>query len=151
MRTESSMDSRIHEASKANPKGMSKGLAELNTKIITGVKLAKVIPVVGVVAAVADAGYELANGRSASSIGAGIIGGAAVGSGATAVFASFIPTPAVVVGIAGLMTVAGVGAGKWLWEASVPLDAREAIDAWFVGPPPQLAGGSLANMPGVTR
>jgi hypothetical protein len=98
--------------------------------MIEGVsKAGRIIPVVGVVIDIVATGVEIANGESETSSIAGLIGGLGGGAvaGGIAVGVGFPP-----IGVAIVVTVAAVAAGEGataLWEAWIPLDQREAIDA----------------------
>jgi len=138
-------------AEDVNPKELRAGLAALDEAIETTDRVSKLIPIVGVAMTVVGAGVELANGGSASSIGVGIIGSAAGGAVAGAVAATWIVPPAglvvtaavgVAVGVAVVAAAAGTAA-TWVWEAEVPLDVRESIDATIWDPtPPRLVGAA---------
>lgn len=136
-------------AAAANPELINDALDIFNEDIEKIEGRGKLIPVVGGMLTVVTAGAELADGGSASSIGAGIIGSAGGAAVGPTVVSTLVPAlAATTIGLtAGVGVVAALGgAGAvWLWEAAVPLDAREIIDEALIGPPPVLTVSPRAN------
>jgi hypothetical protein len=102
------------------------------------------LKILGRAVPVITAAYDIANGESATSTAAGLLGGAG-GSALVAGIAATLPlwAGALVVGGAGI--VAG-GAATWLWEDTVPIDVREAIDHTVVpGQTPMLLNNGPAS------
>ncbi|MFJ4158403.1 hypothetical protein [Microbacterium testaceum] len=137
-------------AEAADPKAMRAGVEALAEQIGRVSQFAKVIPIAGGAVEVVSLAVDVAEGGSVSSGVAGIVGGAAGGTAGAAAGTS-IGAALSVVGVAGgpVAWAVGVGvgaavvggwAGRWAWEASVPLDVRESIDDFFVGQPPRLSG-----------
>jgi hypothetical protein len=123
-------------ADAANPHAMRQSLDDL-TRSMSGVaRYGKVIPVAGGVIDVVTAGTAIADGASAASVGAGLLGNVAGGAMGGVLAASVAAPPLAVAGmtIAGAV-LAGTGA-SWAWEAWVPLDVREAIDDALIGERP---------------
>jgi predicted phage tail protein len=128
-------------AEAANPRELRAGLETLNETIGNVTKYSKLIPVVGGVIDVVSAGVEISNGASASSTTAGLLAGASGAAVAGWALAGVAIPPLGVALIVGGVAVAAGSAGTWLWEAAVPLDARETIDDFFTGRPPVLYDG----------
>lgn len=137
-------------AEAADPHAMRAGVEDLAEQIGRVSKFAKVIPVAGGAVEVVSLAVDISEGGSLGSGIAGIAGGAAGGTAGTAVGAS-IGTALSAVGVAGgpVAWAVGVGVGaailggwtgRWIWEASVPLDVQESIDDFFLGQPPRLSG-----------
>ncbi|WP_030149242.1 hypothetical protein [Mycetocola saprophilus] len=123
-------------AEEANPKAMNTAIEVMNEKIGAASRYLKVLPVAGYAVEIVSTVDELAKGGSQSSVGVGLLGGAAGAAtgGAVATAATASATSVVaIVGIPVGAAVAGaffIGQGAiWLWEAAVPLDIRESIDA----------------------
>lgn len=96
----------------------------------------RIIPVAGVAIDVVSAAADVAAGGSVSSTGIGLAGGFVGGLGAGAwlapVLGAVLPPVAVIAVVSGISVAAG-SAASWAWEASAPLDLREAIDAGDFG------------------
>jgi hypothetical protein len=138
-------------AEAADPDGIRRQLSVLNDAISDAARFSKVIPVVGVVVDVVAAGTEIADGGSPTSVGLGVAGGA--GGAALAGWALAgvaIPPLGAVLIVGGVAVVAG-SAATWLWEAAVPLDARETIDDFLVGTEPVLVSGGGSWIMGGSR
>ena len=118
-------------AEKVDFKGLKKTINALNDAVDVASKYSKVIPVVGGVIDVIDAGVELATGGSPSSVAVDLIGGGVGGAVAGGLVAGG-PVGWVALAVAGGGYV-GSQAATWLWEAVVPLESREAIDAGLQG------------------
>jgi hypothetical protein len=123
-------------ADAANPHAMRQSLDDLTRSISAVARYGKVIPVAGGVIDVVTAGTAIADGASAASVGAGLLGNVAGGAMGGALAVSVAAPPLAVAGmtIAGAV-LAGTGA-SWAWEAWVPLDVREAIDDALIGERP---------------
>jgi hypothetical protein len=130
----------------ADPRAMREGVEELAEQIGRMSRVSRVIPVAGTVLDIVSLASDVADGGSLTSglagMGGGIVGGAAGGAAFGAGAAAFgvsNPIGWVVGGvvIGGLLVAEG---SRWLWEAAVPLDARESIDDFFTGAPPRLEG-----------
>lgn len=118
-------------AEAADPAAMRQGIRALNETIAGVSKSSRIIPVAGTVIDVVSAGVEVAAGGSPSSAGVGLLGGAAgagLAGGAIAAAGVAVPPLGVAIVVAGAAVAVGEGA-KWAWEAWVPLDTRESIDA----------------------
>lgn len=132
-------------AEAADPRAMRDGVQELAEHIGQVSRYSRVIPVAGTVVEIVSLANDVAEGGSLSSgvaeIGGGMAGGAAGGVVGGAIAAALGSNP--VGWVVGGVVVGGiaVGAGaRWLWEAAVPLDARESVDDFFTGAPPRLEG-----------
>ena len=137
-------------AEAADPRAMRAGVRALNEMIEGVAKSSKIIPVVGTVIDIVATGAQVASGESDSSALAGLAGGIGGGAAAAGIIAAAgvaIPPVGVALMVGGSAVLAGQGA-TWAWEAWVPLDTREAIDAglddvwdwanptnWFVDTP----------------
>lgn len=140
-------------ATKADPRGLSRS-ADVLSEMIEGVsKTSKIIPIAGTAVDIVSTGVEIANGGSESSaivgFAAGFGGGVAGGAGVVGLATIGIVIPPVGVAfVVGGLAVGASAAGSAAWEAWVPLDTREAIDAgvedffefanpvsWFVDAP----------------
>jgi hypothetical protein len=131
-------------AEAANPREIRAGLSVLNEAIESVDKYAKVIPVAGGVIEVVAAGAAIADGDSPSSVGAGLVGSAGGAAAGGAIVAASTP-PGLVALTVGVLAVGGGLAGRWLWEAAVPLDIRESIDDSLTGSPPMLYSESTGT------
>ncbi|WP_159499999.1 hypothetical protein [Microbacterium sp. 18062] len=134
-------------AEAADPRAMRQGVEALAEQIGRVSKFAKVIPVAGAVIDIVSIASDVAAGGSLTSglaeLGGGIAGGAAGGAAAGGIAAALGSNP--VGWVVGGVIVGGVAVGagsRWLWEAAVPLDARESIDDYFTGGTPRLEGYS---------
>jgi len=124
-------------AEAANPKAVRKGLTDLAHTIGKATTYAKLIPVAGAVVEIVSAGAEIADGRSVSSVGVGLLGGAAGGAGAGVLIAASIAVPPAALAAAVVGAALGASeAASWAWEQWVPLDVREAIDSFLLAPAP---------------
>lgn len=137
-------------AEAADPHAMRAGAEALAEQIGRVSTFGKVIPVAGGALEIVSLAVDVSEGGSLSSGAAGIAGGAAGGAAGAAIGAS-AGAGFAAIGVAGGpvawaiaagagAAIAGGWAGRWAWEATVPLDIRESIDDFFVGQPPRLAG-----------
>lgn len=124
-------------AEAANPKAVRQGLADLAHTIGKVTTYAKLIPVAGAVVEIVSSGAEIADGRSVSSVGMGLLGGAAGGAGAGVLIAATftVPPAALAAAVVGAAFVAS-NVASWAREEWVPLDVREAIDSFLLAPAP---------------
>lgn len=123
-------------------KALSKGTtpAEIQSHIdelgekIKGLKIGtRILPGIGIAVDIGSSLVEVANGGSISSESAGLIGGGAAGfTAAWALGGSAIPGGVVIVAAA-MIAAGATYFSKEAWEAWVPLDVREAIDAGDFG------------------
>lgn len=125
-------------AQQADHAGMKAEISLLNDRIAVSSRFQKSIPIGGVLVDIVSAVAELRNGASHTSVGAGILGGsvgASVGvglvefAGSTFVVGGPIATPVAVASASVGGAILTGAAAVWLWEAAVPLDIRETIDA----------------------
>lgn len=89
----------------------------------------------GVAIEIVALSIDVANGGSISSGIVSMLGGLGGGSAGGAGFLLFVPGASALL-VAAVVTVAATAAAtgsRWLWESSVPLDIREAIDAGDFG------------------
>ncbi|MFV0253748.1 MAG: hypothetical protein ACK5H2_10500 [Beutenbergiaceae bacterium] len=111
-------------------------ISQLEIRIGTIAGVSRVVPVVGTLIDIGFTAAAIAEGASETSAIAGLVGGVAGGAaggaivGGAAVALGSNPVGWVVAGPAAL-GIGGAAAGSWLWEATVPLDARESMDHWF--------------------
>lgn len=111
--------------------GLRQEIRALNEAVQGVSRYSRVLPVVGGIVDAASATIELIDGGSPVSVAISVLGGAAGGAGGAAIFAGGPAAWIVAGGVIGAVVV-GEG-GRWLWEAAVPLEHREAIDAGLQG------------------
>lgn len=111
--------------------GLREEIRALNEAVGGISRYSRVLPVVGGIVDAASATIELLDGGSPASVAISVLGGAAGGAGGAAIFAGGPIAWVVAGGVIGAVAV-GEG-GRWLWEAVVPLEHREAIDAGLQG------------------
>ncbi|MEV8264586.1 hypothetical protein [Microbacterium sp. NPDC077057] len=132
-------------AEAANPRALREGAVELLEHVEQVSRVGKIIPLVGPAIDIVTIGAAIADGDSGSSQIAGAVGGAAGGAVTGGAIAAAGGPVGWVIGGAVVASVAVGSAATWAWEAWVPIDARESIDAWLEDgtrfwQPPQLAG-----------
>ena len=132
-------------AEAANPRALREGAAELLEHVEQVSRVGKIIPLVGPAIDIVTIGAAIADGDSGSSQIAGAVGGAAGGAVTGGAIAAAGGPVGWVIGGAVVASVAVGSAATWAWEAWVPIDARESIDAWLEDgtrfwQPSQLAG-----------
>lgn len=121
-------------AEAADPREMRAVVGTMNELIADAAKYTKVIPVAGAVVEIVAAGSAIAGGDSPSSVVVGLGGSAAGGWIAGALITGVtLPPVGVALLVGGAAVAVGFGA-TWLYEAWVPLDVREAIDAGLSEP-----------------
>jgi uncharacterized protein YukE len=140
----------------ANPRAIRQGLEQIAETVGDLSRAGKVIPGVGIAIDVVSGVIAISEGDSASGVSAGIlggIGGGAAGGALGGVIAVALGSNPVgwVVGGAVVLSVAGSYAGRWAWEAAVPLNVRETIDDFFVGSPPTLVNEATGTWAVGTR
>lgn len=115
-------------AEAADPRGMSKSAGALSDMIERVSKDSKIIPVVGNVIAIVATGAQIENGEAGSSAIASLVGGLGGGAAFSGVAAAAFPPVTAAILVTTVSVAAGWGASS-AWEAWVPLDTREAMDA----------------------
>lgn len=134
----------------ANPRAIRQGMDELAETLGRVSRAGKIIPGIGVAIDVVTGIVAIAEGDSPSGVASevlgGIGGGAAGGAigGAVAVALGSNPV-GWAIGGAIVLGVAGSYAGRWAWEAAVPLHVRETIDDFFTGSPPVLVNDATGT------
>ena len=121
-------------AKAADPGNLSKSARALSEMVGGVSKTSKIIPGLGVVMDIVLTGKEIVDGGSESSALAGLAGsiggGLSAGGFASVLIGAGVVVPPVGVAIGvGILAMAGSEAARYAWEAWVPLDARESIDA----------------------
>jgi hypothetical protein len=123
---------------------MRADLRVLNEAIDSAAHYGRIIPVAGIVVDVSLSAVELADGGSPSSVGVGLGGGAASGIIGGALASG--PPGVVALAVGGVAALGGVAA-TWGYEAWVPLDVREAIDAGIYEAPEIIFGDGMISEP----
>lgn len=126
----------VREPAKASDAARLRGEAETLARDARALKAGKtLLGAGGAGIEIIAAGVEIANGGSWTSATVGAVGtvagGAAAGAAAGALLVECPP-----IGIAAIVGFAGYGVGelsKGIWSLLVPLDKREALDAWDFG------------------
>lgn len=119
-------------AEAADPRGLGKSARALSEMVEGVSKESRIIPVAGTVIAIVASGAEIANGESETSVFAGLAGGLGGGALVAAGVGAAIPPVWVALAV-GFVAIAADAGAKWAWEAWVPLDSREAMDAGIDG------------------
>lgn len=108
--------------------GTGARIGGLEAQINRAAHYSRILGSAGVVTDLAFAAYEISQGGSESAILAGVGGGLAASAIAGAAFTGPVGASVAVVVVAGAV---GSRSSTWLWENTMDLGTREAVDHWL--------------------